>query len=371
MRLLWICGSRVVGGAERATLQVAGLLRDRGHAVTVACPSDSALGPVLAAAQLPTRPTPLGGALNLGAYAAIRPLLTSTAADVALVTTADEWVWACLSPRPVAGPRLVLARHMTVPLARRVRWLAARRADAVIAVSHAVRESLLGRAGVPPGQLHVIYNPVRFTPRAAVPGAPPRAAARRALGLPADGALVGFFGGLDPNKGVEDVARAVRHANEMRGQTTLLLCGRLNGGLSLAALARAAGGAERLHGLGETERMEEVLTAVDVVVMATHRRLGEALPATLIEAMACGTPVIAYGTGGMREVIGADGEAGRLAAPDDPADLGRVLVEVLGDPIGAERMASAALARARALFDPKQAAERYEQLFTRLCARPR
>jgi glycosyltransferase involved in cell wall biosynthesis len=121
-----------------------------------------------------------------------------------------------------------------------------------------------------------------------------------------------------------------------------------------------------LHDLGEIERMEEALTAADVVVMATHRRLSEALPATLIEAMACGTPVLAYATGGMVEVIGADERAGRLAAPDDPHDLARALADILRDPAGAEHMARAALERVRELFAPRHAADRYEALFSAL-----
>ncbi len=58
---------------------------------------------------------------------------------------------------------------------------------------------------------------------------------------------------------------------------------------------------------------------------------------------ACGTPVVAYASGGMREVIGADAVAGRLAAPDDRDDLARAVVEVLRDAELASRLAAAGL----------------------------
>jgi glycosyltransferase involved in cell wall biosynthesis len=371
MNVLWICGSRIVGGAERATLQIAALLRARGHAVGAMCPADSRLQPLLTEQHLAAQSAPLGGATNLRALTAIRRALAASAPDVALVTTADEWVWACLAKRRSVPPRLVLVRHMALPLSWRVRWLAARRADAVVAVSQAVRDSLGGRLGIPPQRLHVIHNPVRFAPRRAVPTADERARARQALGLSPHGRWVGFFGGLDRNKGIADAAHAVRQAGAALGSTHLLLCGRADGRAapSSQTVARRFDLDGRLHYLGETDRVEEALTAVDVVVMATHRRLSEALPATLIEAMACGTPVAAYATGGMREVIGVDGQAGRLATADDPADLARVLVEVLRDPAGAARMAQDALTRARELFDPQQAADRYEQLFSALARR--
>jgi glycosyltransferase involved in cell wall biosynthesis len=371
MNVLWICGSRVVGGAERATLQIAELLAARGHAIRVACPPQSRLWPLLADHRFAALPAPLGGAMNLRAFAAIGRLLGAAAPDIALATTADEWVWTCLARRRTPPTRLVLVRHMALPLSRRVVWLAARRADAVIAVSRAVRDSLCGRATIPPGRLHVVYNPVRFAPRHSVPTAEDRVRARQALGLSPHGRWVGFFGGLDPNKGIADVAHAVRAADAALGPTQLLLCGRAaaDAAPSSDAVARHLDLAGRLHYLGETDRIEEALTAVDAVVMATHRRLSEALPATLIEAMACGTPVAAYATGGMREVIGTDGRAGRLASADDPADLARVLAEVLRDPAGATRMAHDALIRVRELFDPEQAADRYEQLFSDLTRR--
>jgi glycosyltransferase involved in cell wall biosynthesis len=363
MHVLWICGSRIVGGAERATLQIAALLRERGHLISAVCPPDSRVHRCLGELALPVQSAAIGGARNLRARAAITRVLAALTPDVALVTGPDEWVWACLSRR--ARTRLVLVRHMALPLSWRVRWLAARRADAVVAVSRAVRDSLRGRIAIPPHRLHVLYNPARFPPRAAVPTCAARAQARQALGLPTDGRWVGFFGGLDPNTGVRDVVRALRHADRMLGATRLLLCGRRVAAAPPGLAELAAD--RRLFDLGETERVEEALTASDVVVMATHRRLSEALPATLLEAMACGTPVLAYATGGMAEVVGDDGHAGRLARPDDPDDLARVLLEMLSDAAAADRMAAAGLARARDLFDPQRAADGYERLFAALC----
>jgi glycosyltransferase involved in cell wall biosynthesis len=362
MRILWICAARAVGGAERATAQVLASLRARGHDVAAQCPDDGQLPALLAEHGLALRPAPLGGAFNLRARTAIAAALSVAPPDAALVTTADEWVWSCLSRR-APTTRLVLARHMALPLARRVRWLAGRRADAVVAVSDAVRDSLRRWPAIPADRLHVVYNPTRFAPRAAPPAAAERQRARQALGLPATGMLVGFFGGLDPAKGAADVARAVRVANQARGETHLLLGGRRGPGAASAAdWARRFDLPGRLHEVGEIGDMATALTAADVVVMATSSRLGEALPATLIEAMACGTPVAAYAATGMAEVIGADQRAGLLARPDDAADLARAIVETLADPAAAARRAAVALARVAERFDPQRAADRYAAL---------
>ena len=373
MKILWICGSRIVGGAERVTLQLVGLARERGHAVEALCRPDGDLTGTLRHAGFTAHPANLGSSLDVRAVAAIRRALDSIAPDVALVTTADEWVWSCLARRRTQHSRLVLVRHMALPLNWRVRWLATHRADAIVAVSETVRQSLVGSRGVPPERVHVIHNPVRFAPRAAVPAPRERARARDALALPSNGRWVGFFGGLSKTKGLRDVLCALRRANERVGSTNLLLCGRAADaphGWPLTELTRELGVEKRVHHLGEIERVEEALTAVEVVVMATHSTLSEALPATLLEAMACGTPVLGYATGGIVDAIGKEEQAGRLARADDVDDLSNQLSELLADPTGAERMAIAGLTRVRTLFDPQRAADGYERLFCALCAGP-
>lgn len=371
MKILWVCGSRIVGGSERVTLQLAALLRGRGHMVEALCRPDSGVRSASARTGLTTHVARLGGSVNVRAVAEIRRALRCIAPDIALVTTADEWVWSGLARARGSRCRLVLVRHMALRLNSPVRWLASHQADAVVAVSDTVRQSLIGRLGVRADRIHVIHNPVRFSPRPTIPSAHDRLRAREALGLPLSGRWVGFFGGLSAAKGLRDVMMAVRRADEQLHDITLLVCGRTDGGASasFADLARDLGLKDRVHYLGEIDAVEDALTAVDVVVMATHRELSEALPATLLEAMACGTPVLGYATGGIVDAIGADGQAGRLAHADDVGDLARLLIDSFADPASTERMAVAALARARRLFDPQQAADRYERLFSALCAR--
>lgn len=368
MNILWICGARVLGGAETTTIDLMRRLQTRSHAITVLCPAGGAVARAAREASLAVHAAAVGGALNPRAWRAIAAALTSFTSDVALVTTVDEWVWACLARRR-ASTALVLVRHMAVPLSRRVRWLARRRADAIVAVSHVVRRSLSGDGVLPADRVHVIYNPTRFAPRA-MPATPEaRARARASLGLTAPGRWVGFCGGLNRKKGVLDVIAAVQQVNAIVGPTNLFICGRTDARdrvEAVAGLAERHSLQNRLTYLGDTDRMDAALTAADVVVMATHRALSEALPATLLEAMACGTPVVGYATGGIAEVIGTDGHAGRLAQPDDPDDLGRVLSDVLRDPDAASRMASRALERVRMMFDADRSVTAYEQLFARI-----
>jgi glycosyltransferase involved in cell wall biosynthesis len=364
--ILWICGAGVVGGAETTTLALLERLRARGHEVVGLCRRDSRVADVLRAAGVSTVAARIGGAVNLRTRGAIVTILRAIKPDVALVTTVDEWVWACLARRP-ARTRLVLVRHMALALSWRVRRLAALRADAIVAVSQAVRQSLLNGSGITGERVHLIHNPVRLPPRAGVPEATERTAARRRLGLRTDGHWVGFFGGLRPEKGIRTVLDVVRRANEAVGLTNVLICGPSPGPLSAGSLAAAYSLTGRVHYLGEITAMTDAFTAADVVAMATPLRLSEAAPATLMEAMACGTPVVAYATGGIPEIIGSNAEAGYLARPDDANDLARTLIEALRNPAEAKRRANAGLDRVRSLFDPERSAARYEELFARLC----
>ena len=368
MKILWVCGAQVLGGAERAMLQIAELLRERGHAVQALCRWGSAVVPALAASSLPVRPAPLGGPLNFRALCAIAQTFAHVAPDIALVTTSDEWVWSSLAPRQ-SQTRLVFVRHMALPLPAPVRWLATHRADAIVAVSRAVRDALVG-TGFPGDLVRVIYNPVRFPPRADVPTTAERARARATLGLEVTGRWVGFLGGTSARKGVRDVFAAVAQANDKIGSTNLLVCGhRPRGGCSISGLSREYGLEGKVRDLGEIDDVTTVLTAADAVVVATHRELAEGLSLAAIESMACGTPVIGYATGGIPEAIGADGEAGRLARADDVRDLGRALVEVLVDLSMARQLAANGFTRVRQLFDPQWAVEAYERLFVTLCSK--
>jgi processive 1,2-diacylglycerol beta-glucosyltransferase len=112
-----------------------------------------------------------------------------------------------------------------------------------------------------------------------------RAAARAALALPPDGALVVVSGG---GWGVGDLVRAAEVALANGAAHTLVLCGR-NDGL-LARMRARFGGDARVTALGFTDRMPDILAAGDCLVHSTAGL-------TVLEAIQRGCPVISYGWG--------------------------------------------------------------------------
>jgi len=366
VNILLISGARIVGGAERATLQLAKALLEREHQVNAVCPAGEWQA-ALSGSGIAVHSAPIGGSRNL-----IAPFFISRAAarsrpDLLMVTTSDQWVWSCFVRRPAHTPRLVLVRHMGLPLSRRVRFLAGRRADAIVAVSPSVREMLLADSAIAPAMVHVISNSTRFAVRQSVPDSSERKHARESLGLPGGVPLIGFMGGINLGKGVEDAMVAAAQARRALGDVHLLVCGRKDTrqqtpGYEELATRHAMGGC--VHYRGYLNDVIPALIASDAVVIATRSTLREGLAQTAIDAMACGVPIAGYALGGITDAVGEHDPAAVLARPDDVEDLSRVVIALLTNPELALAIAQRGLIRARQEFDPGLMTEQYEQLFS-------
>jgi glycosyltransferase involved in cell wall biosynthesis len=364
MKILWVCGSPIVGGAERVCIQVLELLKARSHAIAALVRNDTSLAPHIDHFADPVYRAQLGGSLDFLSINAIVHAVRDFSAEVILVTTPDEWVWACAIPQRVINVPLVLVRQMSLRLFAGVRWLADKRAHAVIAGSEAVKASLLGRAGIRMDLIHVIPNPVRFRVRDEVLTNDARAERRLKLGLPRGGRWIGFFGGNDPQKGIGDLLAAARQARNAGIDLNLLIGGRVDPkhGKPIADWISEFDLGSFVYHQPAVPDVEQAMSAMETIVVATRSRLGEGLPLTALEAMAGGIPVIGYSTAGIVEAIGASQEGGLLARADDPADLARAIVTLLSNADLASQIAHRGLTRARERFDPTRAADQYERV---------
>ena len=97
----------------------------------------------------------------------------------------------------------------------------------------------------------------------------------------------------------------------------------------LADFARRLGLAERVDFLGNRPHasLPEIYNAADVLVLASRH---EGWPNVLLEAMACGTPVIVSDIPGMDEIVQSP-SVGRLFRTGDPAALARAVTDLLRD----------------------------------------
>jgi len=199
-----------------------------------------------------------------------------------------------------------------------------RAADSVIAVSNSLRLRAI-EFGAAPERVSLIPNGVdagRFHPS-------DRSAARRALGLPEDERLVLVVGRLDPVKGLDLLVQAaalVRDAEKDPVRFRLLGEGPMRS--TLERSIRDASLQERvlLHGAVPAESLGSWYAAADVVCLLSR---SEGCPNVIVEALACGRPVVATSVGGIPELI-VPSENGILLSSREPVVAAAAIEAALG-----------------------------------------
>ncbi len=193
------------------------------------------------------------------------------------------------------------------------RWLI-RQQDALVATSPQAASYLERPATV---VMHGVDTTV-FAP------APDRAAARRALGLAEDATILGCFGRIRAQKGVDLLVEAALRLLPDRPGVQIVFTGRITEDnrtfhADLVARLTAAGLADRVRFLGEVP-WADVVRLYQVLDLFVAPARWEGFGLTPLEAMACGVPVVAARVGAFEALI-AEGVTGSLVPPDNAEAL--------------------------------------------------
>lgn len=194
-----------------------------------------------------------------------------------------------------------------------------------------------------PGIYHVIPNGVDMTRFR--PDAPPPESMR------STDPTVLFVGRLDERKGLVHLIHAVARVKETVSNIRLVVAGTGPQESRCRTLVRRLGLADHVRFAGRVSDQDLPGYYAGCTAFCSPAMSGEAMGIVLVEALACGRPVVASDIDGYREVI-HDGTDGLLARPADPDALARRLVEVLTSASTRERLSIAALERARAFAWP-------------------
>jgi starch synthase len=236
-------------------------------------------------------------------------------------------------------------------------------ADAVIAVSGAMREDILGcYPALDPARVHIVHNGIDTTLYRPDHGTD----VLRRIGLDTRRPYVLFVGRITRQKGVPHLLRAVRHIDPA---AQVVLCAGAPDTPEIDQEFRDLH--EELSRVREgVHWIPQMLPRPEVIQLLTHAAVFvcpsvyEPLGIVNLEAMACGTPVVASRVGGIPEVVD-DGGTGLLVTVDDDfeASLARALDSVLGDPEAARRMGEAGRERAVGEFGWDAVARRTVRLY--------
>ncbi|HYO63938.1 MAG TPA: glycosyltransferase family 4 protein [Pyrinomonadaceae bacterium] len=365
MRILHVSSARTLGGGERHLADLARGLAARGHELFAALRPGSPLRPELAA--LPAEnflELPLRNSLDLPSAARLARFARERDIQIIHAHMARDYTLAAFAARSTRSrTRLVITRHVLFPMSRAHAWTLAGAAR-VIAVSEPVARALRAQGIFPEERIRVVTNGIEFEEIERRARSFDRAALRRTLAGDAE-LIVGTVGELSPVKGHEEFVRAASIVSrEFGGRVRFLVVGEDASPKreTRARLERLVNELNLQRGvlmLGRRRDLSEILAALDLFVSASRT---EAFGLAIVEAMACGAPVLATATEGAREII-RDGETGRLTPVGDADTLATRVCVLLADARERARLAENAREAGRTRFGLARMVEATEEIY--------
>lgn len=295
------------GGAQRSNLYLAAFLHRRGYPTALLYGRDGDLSRAwsqvtarqlaLGSVRLPRRNPIQSGRLLVKAVRFAR----SWGPDLVYCYSFDQLPLAAAVARWCRVPILYHIRTPIPRLSGRNRRRMKLPAE-FVAVSRSTMEEHSRLLPDLAGRCTVVHNGVdlaRFTPLSSIE----RGAVRGKYRLPLEAPIVGFFGRIAPDKGLQELVEA--HAR-MAADTSawLVIVGGSSDERERAfdeSIREVAG--DKVVFLGHQDAVAELMASVDVIAMPSHQ---EPFGRVAIEGLACGVPVVATAVGGLPEILGQD-----------------------------------------------------------------
>jgi len=342
VRVAYVIGGLGKGGAE---YQLVELLRhlDRRHVAptVVSLSADGHWAAAIRALGIPVVQIPQRHRLEPRRLWRLRQLLRELRPDVLHTILWSGNSYGRLAALGLGIPVVVAAERNVIHRPgwqRAMERLLDRSTTAYLTNADAIVDELTGPGGLPSAKMHVVHNGVDLDefPSFVLDRAP----GRRRLGFAPDRRLVAQVGRLELQKDYPTYVAAMALVAEYEPDVDFLIVGDGSERAAIEAAVGRAGIGDRTRFLGLRHDVPALLTAVDVMVLASR---WEGMPNVVIEAMAIGAATVATDVGACRTLLG-DG-AGRLVRVGDHAAIAAAVRDLLGD--RAVREAIAARARRR------------------------
>jgi len=320
-------GRHLYGGALQVVYLLQGLQAEGVRNILV-CPEGSHIAPAARETGVEVIETPMGGDADLGLVFRLRRIIRREGPDlVHLHSRRGADLWGGIAAR-LAGVPVVLTRRVDNPEPAWWVGLKYRLYNRVVTISEGIRQVLIDE-GLAPARVTCVHSAVdteRYRPGCAEDGL-----LARELDLSGEGPVLAVVAQLIARKGHRYLLEALPGILEAVPQTQVVLFGRGPLEAELRAEVERAGLSEQVRFAGFRDDLERLLPCLDLVV---HPAEMEGLGVSLLQAAACGVPIVAFPAGGVPEIV-REGENGYLLPVGDVDGLRERIIELLRKP---ERM---------------------------------
>jgi glycosyltransferase involved in cell wall biosynthesis len=236
-----------------------------------------------------------------------------------------------------------------------------RQVDCFICASEAIRKMLVAD-GVPAARAVTVHEGIDLGHIEAAPAANLHAE----LWLPHHAPIVGNVAALVPHKGQRHLIEAAAIVVKRVPDARFVIAGEGELRPALERQIKDHHLEKHVFLAGFRPDVVSVHKAFDIFVMSS---VSEGLGTSLLDAMACGKPIVATTAGGMPEVV-KDGQTGILVPPRDHEAMANAIIRLLSDAAARRAMGAAGEARARAYFSAERMVQDTFEVYRRVAMHP-
>lgn len=358
LKILHINAEKEYRGGETQTICLSKKLIERGHESTICCQPGSGIERKCTDNKLPCLSTAMVSDIDLrGAYA-IRRWLSRN--PVSIIHSHNPRALAMGFILKLSGNSIphIHTRRIDFPisgkLSSKIKY--SRGADSIIAVSSAVKESLV-HCGVEESKITVIPGGIdkeKFQRKTK------SSSLKDEFSIPDNSFIIGAVSHLSRHKGHIYLINAMEGICRSRKNTFLIIAGEGNLKSELIKISRDKGLADNIIFAGFRNDMENILPQFDILVHPTIE--GEGSPSAIKEAMIAGVPVLASDIAPVREII-SSGNVGILFPPAKNEEIEKAVLNMIDNPEIRKKISSEALKKAEKQFGIDESVERTEALY--------
>ena len=352
--------ARTWRGGQNQVLLTARGLRARGHEATIIAHPDGELRRRLRETDDLIPLTPRTEMDVLAGWKLAR-LLKERQPDILHAHDAHAVAIAALAMsfvRTSIPTRVVASRRVIFQLGQNIfsRWKY-RQVDRFICASSFIR-TVLADDGISPTRLDVVYEGVDLVNLDTAP----RVNLHEIFSLPEGAPIVGNVGALDPDKGQRYLIKAAQLVILKIPNAQFLIVGQGVLEETLRQQIKSLNLEKHVLLTGFRSDVLSLQKGFNVFVMSS---LSEGLGTSVIDAMACGRPVVSTNVGGLPELVDP-GKTGQLVSPHDPRSLAEAILSILQDKTLQVRYGHAASRRARQLFSADRMIDETVEVYHRM-----